>query len=517
MFKRSAFLFLFLINVVSSFAQEELVSYTIGEKFHDKYRYSNMLAIADDGSDGTVVVRAYYTGIILRPKGYFIEHYNKDLELVSEYNYKLKDANFIDAYVRNGQVYLLFLEYSYRNKSYQYEVHRSPFSQFQFTKETILSIASDPVEQPLDRNFYNRNFSSGFTTSILFNDDKSAFAITTHYKKRKVDQHTIHVFNANLNKLMEHDFSDEVEEKNYAFENIAFSKDLQNVYLVGKAYFKKKRFNATERKFQYEMVRISNSSRSVQSFYTPGKFPESLKPIFRDNELLCIGFYADRKDNRYNGISYFNLDPKTLEMKTEKFNPFSEQFMMDKFGREDDKAIKDLVFKGMDITKEGNILFNAEEYFTSNSVQSNSSGGRVMVTRYHHNDIISAKLNATGDVVWARNINKTEVTQGDGAYASYSSYTKNNTTYFFISTSSENPQQLSDDRIMFKQGLSRNRNVFLIRLDENGHMKYNKVIDDTEVRLPLMVSVPYINHQKDELRFYAKRGTKKQLVQVGVK
>ena len=84
-------------------------------------------------------------------------------------------------------------------------------------------------------------------------------------------------------------------------------------------------------------------------------------------------------------------------------------------------------------------------------------------------------------------------------------------------TSAENPQQLSDDRIMFKQGLSRNRNVFLIRLDENGHMKYNKVIDDTEARLPLMVSAPYIDRQKDELMFYAKRGTKKQLVQVGVK
>lgn len=517
MFKHGIYSILFFIITIGTYAQEELVTYTIGEKFSDKYRYSNMLAMADDGKEGTVVVRAYYTGIILRPKGYFIEHYNKDLELISEYNYKLKDANFIDAYVQNGQVYLLFLEYSYRSKSYQYEIHRSPFSQFQFTRETILSIESDPVEQPLDRNFYNRNFTSGFTTSVLFNDDKSAFAITTHFKKRKVDQHTIHIFNSNLTKLMEHDFSDEVQEKNYAFENIVFSKDLQNVYLVGKAYFKKKRFNATERKFQYEMIRISKTGRSIQSFYTPNKFPEALKPIFKDGELLCIGFYANRKDNRYNGISYFKLNPISLEMDTSKFNPFSEQFMQDKFGREEDKAIKDLVFKSMDVTSEGNILFNAEEYFTSSSVQSNSSGGRVMVTRYHHNDIISAKLSSTGDLVWARNINKTEVTQGDGAYASYSAYTKDDTTYLFISTSAENPQQLSDDRIMFKQGLSRNRNVFLIRLDIQGHMTYSKVIDDTEARLPLMVSVPNINHLKDELIFYAKRGTKKQLVQVAVK
>lgn len=514
---RKFFLLFILVTIQTSVAQQADVAYNIGEKYNDKYKYSNLLAIADDGKGGTVIVRAYYSGIVLRPKGYFIEHYNKDLELLSEFNYKLKNANFVDAYIKNGQAYLLFLEYNYDRMAYEYQIHRSPYTDYQFTKETILTISSDPVAEPLDRNYYNRNFSSGFTTSVLFNDEKSAFAITTHFKKGKNNQHFIHVFDASLNKLMEHDFSAEVEEKNYAFETITFSEDLSNVYLVGKAYFKKRRFNATERKFQYEMVRVSNTGGSTQSFYTPGKFPEALKPIFKGNELLCLGFYADRKDNRYNGISYFKLNPRTLEIEDQKFNPFSQQFMLDKFGREDDKTLKNLVFKGMTITPKGNILFNAEEYFTSTSIQANSSGGRVLVTRYHHNDIVSAKLSGEGNLIWTRNINKTEVTQGDGAYASYCSYTKGDKTYFFISTSSENPKQLSDERIMFKQGLSRNRNVFLIKLDENGRMNYEKVIDNTDARLPLMVSKPYIDTLHDELMFYAKRGSKKQLVQVAVK
>jgi len=140
-----------------------------------------------------------------------------------------------------------------------------------------------------------------------------------------------------------------------------------------------------------------------------------------------------------------------------------------------------------------------------------------MITRYHYNDIVSVKLDADGDMVWARNINKTEVTQGDGAYTSYSSYTKDNNTYFFISTASENPQQLSAERIMFKQGLSRNRNIYLIKLDENGHMNFRKAIDSKEVRLPLLVSRPLKDSVKDELMFYAKRGSKKQLIQVALK
>ncbi len=139
------------------------------------------------------------------------------------------------------------------------------------------------------------------------------------------------------------------------------------------------------------------------------------------------------------------------------------------------------------------------------------------VERFHHNDIVSAKLDSNGDLLWTRNINKAEVTQGDGAYASYSSYNKDGNTYFFICTSSENPQLINGARLIFKQGLSRNRNVFLISLDKAGMLDYEKVIGDEEARLPLMVSKPLIDSAEDQLLFYAKRGNKKQLVEVAFK
>lgn len=516
MLRKSLMPILLLVAFSWAKAQEIPIKYSLGEKYNDRYKYSNLLTISDDGYGGSLLVRSYYTGIVLKPKGYFIERYNKDLELISEYNYKLKGTDLVEGYVRNGQLYLLFFEYDYTSESYKYVVRRSPLSGFNFTEETLLSIRAAQVNNPLDKNYYNRNFSSGFTTTVLFNADRSAFAISTHFKKGKNNQHHIHLFSAGLKRLMVHDFSAEVEEKNYAFENIVFSKNLENAYLIGKAYFKKKRFGALERKFQYELVRISKEGGKTQTFDDPGKYSEALKPILRNDRLLCVGFYANRKDNRYNGLGYFELDPRTLGIKTKKYNPFSQQFMTDKFGKEYDKEIKNLVFKNVSFTADNSILFNAEEYFVSSSMQSNSSGGRVRVTRYHHNDIVSAKLNEAGDMVWARNINKSEVTQGDGAYASYSSYTKGDNTYFFISTAAESPQQLSNERIVFRQGFSRNRNVFVIQLDEKGHMGYKKIIDDKEARLPLMVSKPLMDYKNHGVLFYAKRGSKKQLVKVTI-
>jgi transcriptional regulator of nitric oxide reductase len=116
---------------------------------------------------------------------------------------------------------------------------------------------------------------------------------------------------------------------------------------------------------------------------------------------------------------------------------------------------------------------------------------------------------------WARNINKAEVTQGDESYASYTSYGQSDDMYFFIN-SGENPQKLGKDRIIFKQGYSRNPNMFVIKIDEKGEVTHKKLIDDKEVRLPIMVSRPLVDSSEDQLIFYAKRGSKKQLIRVAV-
>lgn len=515
--RRSCIILLAAFAAFLSYGQEMPVEYSFGEKYNDRYKYSNLSTISEDGTGGYILVRSYYSGMILKPKGYFIERYNKDLELINEFNYKLKGPEFVEGYVKNGQLYMLFLNYDFLNESYDYVVHRSPIDEFNFTEEKLLSVQSQPVRNALDKNYYNRNFNSGFTTTALFADDKSAFVISTHFKKGKTNKHHIYVYNASLKKLVEHDFSAEVEDKNYAFENISFSRDLQTAYIVGKAYFKKKRFTALERKFQYELIKVNNQGAITQTFDEAGKYSEGLKPVMRNGSLICVGFYADRKDNRYNGIAYFELDPGSLNVRTKKYNPFSDQFMFDKFGKDNAERVKDLVFKNVSFTEDNAVLFNAEEYFVTNSVQANSSGGRIRVERFHHNDIVSAKIDASGKMLWARNINKAEVTQGDGSYASYSSYTKDGKTYFFICTASENPQLLNNERLIFKQGLSRNRNVFVILLDEQGKLSYEKIIDNQEARLPLMVSKPLANIQNDEVLFYAKRGTKKQLVNVSLR
>lgn len=506
---------LFLMGYSLLKAQEIPIKYTMGEDYGDRYKYSTVLNISDAGTQGTVLVRKYYGGMVLKPKGYFIEVYDKDLKLVADHNYKYSGKHMIDGFVKDGQLYLLELIYSERQKAYVYRVHQSALKDFGFSIKDLFSTPSKEVINPLAISKYSRNFTQGFSTAVFFDDAKSAFAITVHHRKGKKQVYDMYLYGTDLQRRVHYDFTAQIEEKNYAFETITIAPDQQSFYLMGKAYFKKRRVDAKERRFQYELVRISNAGHQIQEFKEPGRFPESLKPILMEDQLVVVGFYADRKDNRYNGLSYFKLHPNTLLIQDKKFNAFSKAFMLDKFGREDDRVVKNLIFKDVHVTPSKEILFSAEEYFMTEGVDRSSAGTNLKTQRYHYNDIICAKLDAEGNMQWARNINKTEVTRGDASYASYTAYGKESDMYFFIN-SGENPKKLSKNRILFKQGYSRSPNMFVLKLDAEGNLSYQKLIDDKEARLPIMVSRPLIDTTSDEILFYAKRGNKKQLLKVAV-
>ena len=505
----------FLTTIIVSQAQEIPVNYVLGENNSDRYKFSTLLASATSSENETVFIRTYYGGFPLRPKGHFIEIYDTDLNLVRDYNYKYSGEHMVDGFVKNGQIYLLELSYNVEQRAYRYVIHQSPLHEFNFTERILLSVPSKEVNDPLAISKYNRNFGNGFSTAVHFNDERSAFAITVHHREDRNEKYRMFLYGTDLKQQLSYDFTEQIAEKNYAFENIEVSTDLKTLYLMGKAFFKKKRFEAAERKYQYELVKIEANGHTIQEFNDTGRFPEALKPILSGDKLKILGFYADRKDKRYNGLVYFDVHPNSLHINSKRYNPFSDQFMLDKFGREVDAELKNLIFKDVHVTSDNSIVFSAEEYFVTKG-EDISNGGTQITERYHYNDIIVAKLNAFGEMLWARNINKSEVTQGDASYASYSAHTDGNDMYFFIN-SGENPQKMSKERIMFKQGYSRNPNMFVIKVDADGVLTYKKLVDDKDVRLPIMVSRPIIDKITNNLLFYAKRGGRKQLVLVSMK
>ena len=139
------------------------------------------------------------------------------------------------------------------------------------------------------------------------------------------------------------------------------------------------------------------------------------------------------------------------------------------------------------------------------------NGGGYWRTIYHYDDIVSARINPSGEIIWARNINKRQSTSGDDSYISYTSTAVNNDAYFFINTG-EKVKKLRNDRIQFGQTSTKKSNLNIIRVNQNGDFDYQEILDDKDNEVPFMVSNGVLSG--DSAFFIGRKGKKKQLLKV---
>ena len=77
-------LILFTFSVTGQISPIQVTKSSI-EK--DSKKDTQLMFTADDGNGGFVTARLFYGGIIKSPKGYYIEHYDSNLNVVQEYNF----------------------------------------------------------------------------------------------------------------------------------------------------------------------------------------------------------------------------------------------------------------------------------------------------------------------------------------------------------------------------------------------------------------------------------------------
>lgn len=495
-------------------AQSPEVSYSAGESISDRHKFSNIIATENDGDRGVIIVRAFYGGMIIRLQGYYIAHYNKALELIDEYTYEADDVEVMGVVSGTKGISIIEVGYNKDSGHYIYWANTTPLDRFSFRKKELFRFKRERERRINFLTNYEVPFNDKFYSQLLFDSKKSVFMISIDSKIKSRDLHKIYFFDANLNNLMEYVLDKETEDRHLVFENLEYNTTNNSFYLLSKAYQQGKQTKTISLKYRYQLYRFSKGELPVmQYFEKKDLFASSLK-LIPDNEILkCVGFFSNYSDRKYRGLVYIELDANTLIIKDQKFNPFSEQFMKDKYGAETDKELKNLAFRDLHILDDGSIIFNAEEEYVSGTFKNNPDDSRTQIFVYHYNDIVCAKLDATGKMVWARNINKAERTMGDEAYVSYTSLVNGENTYFFINSGSR-PQKISGERILFKKGYSKSPEVYMILIDSQGNLSYTQVTDKKEIRLPVMVSEGVLAPDDQSVFFLARRGNRRQPIRV---
>lgn len=536
----------------STFAQNIPFKIQKSELFKDEYKNSAIVFTKENKNGGVLIVRSYSSSGFSNNEGFYIENYDSNLVQTKKFEFEMKHPNYqkfnlvVGICSFENEIQIIEMYYDLNQKVYICQSNCID-EDFKITKKELFRITNEEIKKigyfTLKSTFYNRmdkiwtNDNSGkfdeesenfFTITnkvdisekakseivMTVNESNNAFAIAIDYNGRKGEYLKLYLFDNKLNKKIETEFSREIKDIKYAFQNIQVDPNGSYIYLLGKSYNDIQQKKKEGGKYLFEVTKIDSDAQKSQLIDTKENFIGSLKSIFHNNQLICIGFYSEIKDSKYKGISYFKFDANFLEILQAKYNPFSEQFLIDKYGEEKEKELKYLTFKNYYFTKNNDLIFNAqEEYTTSSNIGTfgMNGGGGNRAHFYHYDDIVSAKLSNDGDLLWARNINKKEGFQYelDKSYVSYTATIVGNRPYYFINAG-EKVKELKNNRIEFKG--SNKSNLNLIRINDDGDFEYEKILGDEENEVPFMVANGI--SIGNSVFFLGKKGSTKQLLKV---
>ena len=554
--KKFNYLLFIILLSISSFAQNIPFKIQKSEIFKDEYKESQIVLSEEDGNGGVIIVRSYKSSGISPNSGYYFEHYDSNLKLINEYDFQTihpsshKYVVTLGIFKSDNIIRIIEMYYDINQKAYICNANSISKNDFKAENKELFRLTRDEIKEygsfSLAKMSYDKsNKKLASKTNGYFTENSRGIAIIANENVFSIaidfmstdnsERLKLFLFDAKLNKKIEHVFKKQIKNSNYIFQNIDLSSDENTVYLLSKSYSKEAKKKDEGGKYQFEITKFTENKEETKAFDVKDHFIGSLKTIIFDKKIVCIGFYSNSEDNKYKGVSYFELDPNNLDVRLSKFNPFTEQFIIDKYGKVKDKELEDLNFKNILITPNNDIILNAEESYSNSSggvaigvgvgnggavgagfgvvgmggVNMGMSGGLYFGGIYgnsftHFDDIVSIKINSEGNLIWARNINKK---QNDISFASYTSVLKNSNVCFFIN-SKDKIKEISNNRIEFK-GIG---NVTLIWINEKGDFEYEKILDEEENEVPFMVS----NGIKsgDSVFFLGRKGTKKQLLKV---
>lgn len=574
---------LFFLLLFSGFATVfygQNIPFTISKSnvFQDEYKNSILLLSEKNDMGELLLVRSYNGSLLSQGQGFYVENYSPDLKFKKGFDYEMKHPNYqkynliLSIFRMQNNIHFVEMYYDLNEKAFicqdnilsedfkmtekeLFRVSRDEMKSFgtfniqqkfyrrskdQWTNDNSGNINSENEQGTLDM-FYKVFFSGnskynyraiyssesegiGSDAVLVVNEAKNAFAIAIDLNGKENDGLKLYLFDSNLNKKMDILYTNTVKEKKCFFQNFQVSDDGNAIYILAKTYIKDLKKKEEGGKYCYEYSKISAEGQTSKQINTEQHFIGSLKTFAHNNELVCLGFYSDVKDFKYSGICYFKIDPTTLEIKSTKYSPFTEQFITDKYGYNSGERLKYIRFKKVFFTPSDEIILNAEENFTTYStggvgavgVGAMGVGGGMSTggskISYNYDDIVTAKLSASGDLLWARNINKKQSSSDDeNSFLSYTSTISNDKTYFFINTK-DKIKKLKNERIEFGQIRKNKSNLNVIQVNGNGDFEYEEILDDEENEVPFMVAKGIVI--ENYVYFLGRKGKNKQLLKV---
>jgi hypothetical protein len=516
---------LFIAFAICANAQDFEI--TKSDIFKDKKKHSYLSFSLENKDGGIVTIRAYQAGIPRILRGYYIQYFDSELNEVKTLDYKVKNSKIKNAFIKDNKLHLIEIESLKKEKKVNVNVSSANLSDLQFNTRTLLGFSEDNIKQYFGLILFPFYIHNGWRQvdgnhmgDVVLSRNNNYFAINFDFKNKDTETHKVFVFNNNFEKIYEKLIEKPIKDRLFSYNSFNVNDEDGTIYFLGKSYENGSR--KTKKKgannYHFELTKVNAETQETVSFKND-KYIRALHLLTKNDKLACVGLYGENKESKINGVCVYDLDLENLSINYEKFNPFSNQFLTDKYGnrkrkkkRKKDKGIENISFNGVYLMDNNDIVVNTEEFYITTHTVSNGNGGFTTYTVYHYNDIMSFRLGADGNLKWSRNINKA---QTGFKTSSYTSLPVDDATYFFINCS-DKIKTLDNGNLVFSQTSSKKSNLYVISVDENGNYNTKKLIDDKDSKVYYKVKSGVASPKDHSIFLLGERKKKGRIVKIKV-
>jgi len=481
-------LFLFLLFFLGLKAQDSNLE-IIKSKVFKNEKYKTSLVFAKEDTNGDIfLVRNYFIGYA-KPKGYHIQHFDKDLNLLKTTSIPIKRSEIRGLFLIENKIVLIEFRYIQKEKRYAFVAYISSKGEINFTEKELLSIDREKIQiydhygvrKEVEFNA-NRVYKFG---QVVSSKNDEFIAINLYLKKGENEQYNIHVFNKNLEleyhksiDLFVNETTGEIDDDPLLIHQNLEIDSKGRTYVLTKHY-KKNRIDEKKKgqpNYTYELFKISKNNLENFSIKIEDLFIGGLKLLILDDKLSCVGFYSDElggyfKRKQLKGIVRFNIDLNTFSISSKSYKPFPKQFLFDKYGKEVDKGIYGFILRDIEVLKNDELVLLGEEF----SIYYNEYGGPSGLS---FKDIFAFKIDKSGNFIWARSINKDQSRAYFKPFEhySFSSIINNEDSYLFFNAEKNN-KILKDGRIIYKTD-KKVHQLFVSHIDNSGNLNTKMIFKD---------------------------------------
>lgn len=466
--KKTFFLLSFFV-FASILGQENLIDISILKSDVIKEKKESEIQSIKKDSNGNIYVFRYYDD----KKKFLIDKYTSKLKKIESYELDTKMGNIIcGGFIEGNKIG--FIEYRKNIKkhiviSYDAYLHTSNLESLMFESKKVFEITPDNYP-----SFFESLSFMNFEGNLTFSRSREFLVFNINSKDKNKGNNKIIVFDKNFNKVWEKEFKLLKRDRKPLFQNLKIS-DNGDVFVLLKVIFKKTKNKETEN-YYYEVLKITKDNKITKKLNQQEHFVSLKLELSNENDIACLGFYSDKKENRIKGFCSFILNSKNLNSKNEVFTPL--QFF--KY-RNKDRELKDIIFKKIFHTGDGNIMIHAEEFYINEFYTTNKQ----FVSEANFDDIITLKVNKNGELIWAKNINKEQTSFNfDFSQVSYGAINIKGGQYLVLN-SHKNMRELSNSKITFRESFlwkttKNNSNLYLGKFDKDGNFTYKFLLQNKD-------------------------------------